>query len=198
MPIITKKDKLSISMTWSSADDKNEVDISIQRDGDEDVTVTLQSGKSSVVVGASCVKELYDFLVDRGIIEPPNPPAIPGASFGIPALVPGVPTCGGQEASDDIVGLLAEAKRWNDTDAATRRNISHSSAPALLSDSVYASPSLIAATGSAVVVQTREASSVSPIARNPPVKIDLPNESSDPDGEEVIEMDDVPSDIFGR
>ena len=69
MPIITKKDKLSISMTWSSSDDKNEVDISIQRDGDEDVTITMQSGKSSVVVGASCIKELYDFLIDRGIVE---------------------------------------------------------------------------------------------------------------------------------
>jgi len=198
MPIITKKDKLSISMTWSSADDKNEVDISIQRDGDEDVLITLQSGKSSVVVGASCIKELYDFLVDRGIIEPPHPPASPGTSFGIPSLVPGAPTCGGQEASDDIVGLLAEAKRWNEADTATRRTTSHSSVPALRTDLVYASPSMVAATGSAVVVQTREASSVSSIARNPPVKIDLPNESSDPDGEEVIEMDDVPSDIFSR
>lgn len=198
MPIITKKDKLSISMTWSSADDKSEVDISIQRDGAEDVTITLQSGKSSVVIGTSCVKELYDFLVDRGIIDSPHPPVHPEPSFGIPALVSGVPTFGGQEASDDMVGLLSEAKRWNEVDAATRRHISPSSSPAPRTESVYASPSMIAATGSAVMVQTREASSVSPIVRNPPVKINLPNESSDPDGEEVIEMDDVPPDIFGR
>lgn len=89
MPIITKKDKLSISMTWASSDDKSEVDIYIQRDGDDDVTITLQSGKSAVVIGSSCVKELYDFLIDRGILAAPVATMPSSPSFSVPPLMPG-------------------------------------------------------------------------------------------------------------
>lgn len=198
MPIITKKDKLSISMTWSSSDDKNEVDISIQRDGDEDVTITMQSGKSSVNIGASCVKELYDFLVDRGIIETPIIPAVEPAQPAINPVFCAAPPVR-QEASDDVVGLIAEAKRWSDAHAAAGRHISHTNPPIHSNQSVYASPSMIAATGSAVMVQSSESSGISPVARSSPSQMSLPNESSDTDGgEEVIEMESVSPDIFGR
>lgn len=198
MPIITKKDKLSISMTWSSSDDKNEVDISIQRDGDEDVAITMQSGRSSVVVGASCIKELYDFLIDRGIIEAPASEAV--GNLNLAASSPFAAASSGlQEASDDVVALLAEARRWNATSATASRHFSHSLPAMQANEPVYASPSTIAATGSAVMVQPRESSNISPIARTPVPSITLPNESSDPEGgEEVIEMESVPPDIFGR
>lgn len=198
MPIITKKDKLSISMTWSSSDDKNEVDISIQRDGDEDVTITMQSGKSSVVVGASCIKELYDFLIDRGIVEAPVCEVVSSPTSAIPSPFSAA-SSGRQEASDDVVGLLAEARRWSEASAASGRHVSHPLPVAHANESVYASPSMIAATGSAVMVQSRESSNVSPIARTSVPGITLPNESSAPEGgEEVIEMESVPPDIFGR
>lgn len=84
-------------------------------------------------------------------------------------------------------------------DSATRRHLSHSSSPAGMTDSVYASPSMVAATGSAVIVQGAGAANVNTIIRSNPTGVSLPNESSEPDGgEEVIEMEDIPSDIFGR
>ena len=183
MPIVTKKDKLSISMTWSPSDDSYEVDIGVQRDGNEDVTVSLQVGKSTVTVGAACIKELFDFLVSRDIIDVPKPvDAKPS-----PALAAGG-TEGAVYASSDVLALLAETRKHL-APSTPQHPFVQSHRP---QDTVYTTPTMIAANRSAVVAP--------PVSRVP---IDAIAESNIPtqeaeDSDDLIEMSEVPPDIFGR
>jgi hypothetical protein len=197
MPIITKKDKLYISMTWASSDDKSEVDISVQREGDDSITIVMQSGRSSVTIAPSCVRELYDFLVDRGLLEPSH--VTP--SHGVDPQVYGSPSWAAhayQEASDDVVGLLEEARRGLSSPVRSDTPSGQVSDLPSASNSVYASPAVIASMGGAAVAQKPTDVGVSSIAKTLGSTVSLPNESSDSEDEpDVVEMADVPPDMFG-
>lgn len=190
MPIITKKDKLAITMTWSSSNDEQEIDVSITRDGDDDVIISLQSGKSSICVNASFIQEMHSFLKERNIIEDHIDAEKDQPTSSVQEKM--------TESSGDISSLLGEVRNQQSSGIFSTASLQLGvpSSPSI--SHTYTSPSMLASMGSAVELSVRPEDNLSSLVRRQS-EIKLPNESSDTDDpSDIVEMEDVPPDIFGR
>jgi len=192
MPIVTKKDQLSISMTWASLDDSSEIDISVSRNGDDNVQVTMSSGKNMIKFDTGCIVELYEFLVSKGIIDVPV-----SAEFSRVEKLVQLPAAA-ESASHDLISLMEEAKR-----SAPRVQVRHN-VPAVHNPlgtahrgPAYASPAMVATSASAVDLEPSR--TVAPVVAGAASESEvLPNESESYNSDDPIEMGEVPKDIFGR
>lgn len=192
MPIVTKKDQLSISMTWSPSDDSSEIDISVSRNGDDDVHITMSSGKNLIKFDPSCIVELHEFLVSKGIIDAPAVEEVDRVNRG--AQMPAA----ADSASHDLISLMEEARRSSSvTHAHQGSPVVHNPLGMAPRGPAYASPAMVVTSASAVDLEPSRA--VAPVvtgAASDPMA--LLNESESDNADDPIEMGEVPPDIFGR
>jgi len=179
-------------MTWSSSDDSSEIDISVSRNGDDDVQITMSAGKNLIKFDPSCIVELHEFLVSKGIIGEPVTEEV-SRVYGEAQM----PTAA-DSASHDIISLMEEAKRSSSVVYAPQGNpVVHNPPAMALGGVAYASPAMVVMSASAVDLEPSRAVApvVTGVASDP---MALLNESESDNADDPIEMGEVPPDIFGR